>query len=311
VFGEFGYIEQPTFAVTPDAESANSLRVIGGVRYTLTNILVARATKSVASADCRRHRAQLQLTSRTNGVLGAAAARGLAAKLRIYEEAQAEAQRILTETQSDLEARRVTAPEAFATRMRVEDLRSLAAQTRIDIAAIPPQDMTKPVTQAATDLAEADAAVERAQGRLRSLAAYDVSIRAGADRFLDGPLPRTDYFAVVRLSVNLGAFMTGSANRRSAAGRAKYTRAQQLLVDDVGPNLDQVRAMIEAATKRSEEVTALVADLERQMTAVGQIPGEDSKRFRQTLWFDAVKAKAELASLQAHVAALREIGGAQ
>lgn len=310
VFGEFGYIEQPSFGMTPGAEP-NNRRVLGGVRYTITNLLVASATKSVAAAECRRHRAQAQLQSRTNGVLGAAAARGLAAKLRVYEEAQTEAQRILTETQSDLEARRLTAPEAFATRMRVEDLRSLAAQTRIDMAAIPPQDMSKPVTQAATDFAEADADVERAQGRLRSLAAYDVQLRAGADRFLDGATPVTDYFAVVRVTLNLGAFMTGSGNRRSAAGRARYAQSQLLVAGDVGPNMDQVRAMIEVAAKRAEEIKVLVDDLGRQMTAVGQIPGEDSKRFRQTLWFDVVKSKAELASLQAHVAALREIGGAQ
>ena len=303
VFTQFGYIEQPSFAVTP-TDTGNNLRALGGVRWSLTNFMVSRTVKSVARAECRRHRAQLQLQTRTNGLLGLAASRALAAKLHVYEEAGAE--RLLAEAQKALDDRRLTVPEAFATRMRVEDLRSAAAQTRMDLAAIPPPDPAKPVTQAVTDYADADAAVERAQGHLRSLAAYDVSVRGGADRFLEGPNARTNYFAVVQVGINLGALATGSANRRAAAGRARYAPTQ-VTPSDAGLNPEQLRAMIDVATKRAEQLSALVTDLDRQMTALTQLPGEDSKRFRETLWFDTVKAKADLAYAQAHVAALREI----
>jgi hypothetical protein len=307
LFSQFGYIEQPAFAITP-TDTGNNLRALGGVRWSITNLLVSRTVKSVARAECRKHRAQLQLQGRENGVLGLAAGRALAAKLEVYEEAAAEAERILTEAQSELDNRRLTAPEAFATRMRVEDLRSAAAQTRMDLAAIPPQDPAKPITQAATDYAEADAALEHAQGHLRSLAAYDVSVRGGADRFLEGPDARTNYFAVIQVGVNFGAFATGSANRRAAAGRARYATTQ-VTPSDVGPNPDQVRAMIGVAETRAKQLQALVTDLEQQMSTLAQLSGEDSKRFRETLWFDTVKAKADLAYAQAQVTALRDLAG--
>jgi hypothetical protein len=106
--------------------------------------------------------------------------------------------------------------------------------------------------------------------------------------------------------VNFGALATGSANRRAAAGRARYAPTQ-VTPADAGLDPDQLREMIKVASTRSEQLTALVTDLERQMTALTQLSGDDSKRFRETLWFDAVKAKADLAYAQAHVAALREL----
>ena len=41
----------------------------------------------------------------------------------------------------------------------------------------------------------------------------------------------------------------------------------------------------------------------------GGAVGEESKHFRQTIWFDAIKAKAELAYLQAHTQALQQLLG--
>src|SRR5512143_2600081 len=121
LFGQGGYVEQPAFALTPSASSSN-LRVIGGVRWSLTNIYAGVVTKSRASADCRRHNALAQLPQMQN----ATAASALAARIRVYDDAQPEAQRILAQSQADLEAKRTTAQEALAIRLRVEDLRNLA-----------------------------------------------------------------------------------------------------------------------------------------------------------------------------------------
>src|SRR5512138_613319 len=43
LFGQAGYVEQPAFALTPSANSSN-LRVIGGVRWSLTNIYAGAVT---------------------------------------------------------------------------------------------------------------------------------------------------------------------------------------------------------------------------------------------------------------------------
>ncbi|HEU4610717.1 MAG TPA: hypothetical protein VFS15_01520, partial [Kofleriaceae bacterium] len=100
VFGQFGNVEQLPFAVTPSEDTSN-LRALAGVRYSLTNIYAGMATKSRASAECRRHRALL-------AVRGATAARALTARVRVLDEARAEADRILAATQADLEANRTT-----------------------------------------------------------------------------------------------------------------------------------------------------------------------------------------------------------
>src|SRR5262249_29524794 len=141
-----------------------------------------------------------------------------------YDAAQAEADRILAASEADLEGRRTTAQEATATRMRVEELRTLAANTHRELAALPPPDQ-RPLGSLLASFYTADAAVEASEAKLRTIRAYDVSVRAGADRYLQGPSQDTRYFAVVELGINLGAFGIGRSNQRAAAGRRKFVRS--------------------------------------------------------------------------------------
>ena len=299
VFGQFGYVEQPVFAVTPTTDSSN-LRALGGVRYSLTNIYAGFATTSRARADCKRHGALVS-------VRGASAARALAARVRVYDDAQQEADRILSETEADLEARRRTAQEATAMRLRVEELRTLSATARSELAALPPVDQ-RPLNSTLATFRAADASLEENEAKLRNIRAYDVNVRFGADKFLEGSNTKTQYFAVVELGINLGAFWMGAANDRAAAGRKRFTESGR---DPLGADAAaaQMRAMLDLETKRTEQTAALVADLDRQLQDIAKIPGDDSRRFREIVWFDWVKAKADLAYLQAHVAALREVLG--
>jgi len=70
-----------------------------------------------------------------------------------------------------------------------------------------------------------------------------------------------------------------------------------------------VRAQIETLAQRAEEVAALEADLAKQIQTLDRLGGEDSKRYRQTVWFEWIKMKAEEAYLVAHLKALREVMG--
>jgi hypothetical protein len=304
LFGQFGYIEQPAFAETPGTDTSN-LRLIGGMRYSLTNILVGSATKSRAEADCRRHKAIAT-------VRGGTQAAAVAARLKVLDDAQAEADKILAQTTADLEARRMTAPEAMSTRLRVDELRGAAANARRELASMAP-----PSTEALDSLLaayrSADADVESSEARLRTMNAYDVSIRGGVDRFLDGPNQSTNFFGVVQVEVNLGALWLGGSNDRAAAGRRRYVVAtQEAQQQAVAVPMEQLRATLEVESKRATQVAALVADLQAQLDALARIEGDDSKRFRQTVWFDWVKAKAELAYLQTHSDSLRQaLGGTQ
>jgi hypothetical protein len=298
LFGQFGYIEQPTFSETPSADSSN-LRVIGGVRYSITNAIEGSARKRRANADCRRHRA-------VSNAQGATQARALQARLEVYDEAQVEADRILAQINADLEARRTTAPEALATKLRIDDLRAQAATTRGELARLPPatdQDLSSIFAA----YSSADADMERSEARIRTTNNYDLSIRAGVDSFLQGSGQGANFFGVVQLGINLGALWVGGANDRAASGRRRYVKATQQQQQAKDVPLEQMRATLDVETKRLEQVKALVTDLQQQMDALARIDSDDSKRFRQTVWFDWVKAKAELAYLDAHVVTLRAI----
>jgi hypothetical protein len=307
LFGQFGYIEQLNQVTNDPNAEPNDLRAIGGLRYSFTNIFAGKATVARADADCRRHKAQVAMQAITQQIKDTSSARAIAARLAVYEQAQGDADKMLATIKADVDARRLTTQEAISTQLRVDEIRAQIAQAKRDLAALPSSD-TKGVDQLLADYREADAAMEKAEGKLRSIKAYDVNVRAGVDRFLNGDIEdKTRYFAVLEVGVNLGALWTGSGNRRSATGRDRYARTvgpMQIIADPA-----VLRPLLEVQQKRLVQVQALSSDLDKQLAALNGAESSDAKRFRETIWFEAIKARAELAYLQAHVATLNEMLG--
>lgn len=297
VFSQFGLIEQAPGAANPDVQNGG-LRLIAGVRVSLDGIYKGLATRDRARADCRRHKALEQ-------VKGETAYQALDARAKILDGALAETDKILAQTKDDLDARRTTAQEATATRLRVEELRQLSDQTHRDMRLLP--EPTGTLGGAIGAFERADAEVESYEGKLRRADAFDVSIRVGVDEFLDNSQDNpSPYFAVVAVGVNLGVLFQGSANERAAAGRKRLLKSgRDPLAADA--TAERLRAMIEVESKREKETAALEADLQRQLDAIARIGGEDSKRYRQTVWFEWIKIRAEHAYLQAHIRALNEV----
>jgi hypothetical protein len=301
LIGLFGYVEQSPSQVAPSQSS--TLRFLGGIDYRLTGIYEGVATRDHAHADCRRHRALDQVRGETES-------RALAAKAKVLDDGLGQAEKLLHATESDFEARRTTAQEATALRLRVEELRELAAESHRQLAALPPPG-DAPLGSAMAAYRSADADMESAEAKLRRAQLVDVSVRAGFDDFLDSATPNpTPYFAVVTVGVSLGALWQGGGNERAAAGRKRMVESGH---DPLGANatLEQVQGTIDIETKRAEQTAALVAELERQIGALEKVGGEDSKRYRETIWFDWMKAKAEQAYLVVHLQSLHEVlGGA-
>ena len=208
---------------------------------------------------------------------------------------------------TDYEARRTTAQETTALRLRVDELRELDAESHQQLAAIP-RSADHPLGSALASYQQADADMEVADAKLRRAQLVDLSVRAGLDEFLDSTSNPTPYFAVIQLGVSFGAIWQGSANERAAAARKRLVAEGR---DPLGVDatLQQIQANIEIETKRAADTDALVAELERQLGALDKVGGEDSKRYRQTVWFDYAKAKADQAYYAAHLAALHEVLG--
>lgn len=297
VFADVGYVEQGAATVNPDAGATG--RFIAGVRWSLSNALAGMTVRDRASADCARHKALELVRGEPNAI-------ALAARAKVLDGALVDAEKLLAESNADLDARRTTAQEATATRLRVEELRGLAVEThrQMSLYAAPGGDLAG----ALASFQRADAEVEHQEGKLRFLSAFDVNVRVGIDEFFSGDQPGSPYFAVLEVGVNLGALFVGGNNERAAKARRAMgqTLRDPLLVDASAERLDAVAA---AEAKRVTETAALQADLQKQLEALGRVGGEDSRRYRQTVWFDFVKAKAEHAYLAAHVDALHQVVG--
>ncbi len=299
LIGSIGYVEQPPGALNPDA-SEKGLRLIAGVRYRLSGLYEGIATRQRAKADCRRHRAFEQVRGETTS-------RAIAARLRVLDEALREAEEILRKDERDFAARRTTAQETTATRVRVEELRELAADDHRQLSALPPPS-ERPLTGALTAYRQADADMERYEAKLRRAQAIDVSVRFGIDEYPERETP-SPYFAVLSVGVNLGLLFQAPQNTRAA-------KARKLLVQSgrgigVAGTVDRLRATLEIESKRAKETEALVKELERQLDALNRIGGEESKRYRQTVWFEWVKAKAQHAYLATHVQSITDVLGGE
>jgi hypothetical protein len=299
LISQFGYINQPPYALNPDV---SGLRAIGGLRWRLNGLYEGLATRDHGHADCQRHQSLEQVRGETN-------ARALAAKAKVLDDALGEAKKILQSVTADLEARRTTTQEATAIRLEVEELRALSADTHRQLSALP-RETGRPLNTALAAYQAADAQMESDEASQRRAQGFELSLRGGVDQFLSGTTAQTgtNYFAVIELDINLGQIFMGSENARAADGRKRLLASGH---DPLGVDatVDRLKSLVDVETGRAEQTAALVAELDRQMQALGNLGGDDSKKYRQTVWFDWVKAKAEHAYVTAHLAALREVLG--
>ncbi|MCB9558943.1 MAG: hypothetical protein H6709_00260 [Kofleriaceae bacterium] len=299
LFGSFGYIDQSGAVDIPDT-SSDDLRLTLGVRIRLGGLYQGKLTRDRARADCRRHQALDQ-------VEGATAREALAARAEVLDGALAEADKLLRQADDDMAHRRTTAQEATATRLRVDELRQLAATTHGELGALPGVAGERPTAHALAAYYRADADVERDDGKLRRARAWDLSLRLGYDQFLEGD-QGSPVFAMVSFSFNTGWFLQGGANRRAAAGRRRMVERDHA-VGQLDVTATRLRALLDAERARLDDATVLERDLHEQLGTLDKVGGDASRRLRQTVWFEWIKAKAEHAYLSAHVDALAQVLG--
>lgn len=297
LFGTFGYIDQPVGSA-PEATS-NDLRVTAGVQVRLGSMYQGLLTRRRAKADCRRSRALDQVDAGT-------LRRALDAQAKVLDAALPRAKKILAQADADLRARRASAAEVTATRVRVDALRELATRTRAELEALPAASSGN-AGAALGAYHHADAEVEDAEASLRRAEAWQLDLRVGYDQFLDEQ-DDSPYFAMVSVGFNIGWLFQGGANQRAASARRRMVREQHA-AGRANATTARLRAMLEVETRRAEETAALAGDLEQQVEQLRQIGGDAARRFRDTVWFEWVQAKAEHEYYAAHVAGLREVLG--
>jgi len=301
LFASVGKLEQSAVTGDPTAASED-LRYTAGVGYSLTGILEGVLVKKRAKAECRRHEALAQ-------VAGESTYHALAARQKVLDEALDEADEMLVRAAAELDRKTATAQEVVSTRVRVDELRALAAETKLELDALPRPAAGRPMASALRELYSADAALEKNDARLREAKAFDVSVRVGYDSFL-GADDGSPYFAVLSVSFSPGWIVQRGANQRAAAGR-RHLVQEEYGTHQVDTTTTRLNAMLEVERKRVTETGALVDDLGAQLDQLKKIGGEGSRRLRETVWFEWIKARAEHEYLVAHVAAIEEILGVE
>ncbi len=296
VFGTFGYLDQTGLTAVPDS-TGNDLRITAGLSYSLSGLYQGSLTRARAEADCRRHLAFGELEQET-------AYRALQARARVLEKALPDAETFLDTATKDFEQRQSSLQELTATRLRVDGLRALMAENQRQLGAAQPA-AARSRAVSAESYYSADADVEREEGKLRWARAWDVNLRVGYDRFLDDDTEDSPLFALASIRFNFGALFQGGSNETAALGRARYVRQER--AGQNAATLRRLRATAEAEKRREKETAALVADLEKQLAELESLTSITSRRYRETVWFEWVKVKAEHAYLRTHVKTLSQI----
>lgn len=281
-----GYTQQPAILAGEVATTAQP-RVIAGVQLGLLRIAAGSATRGRADAECHRHTAADRIARGPTG-------HALAAQISVLDGAVAEGEAMLAQLAAAVDQQVATRPELIATRLRLDDLRALAAEAHRQLAMLPRSDA--PLAGALADQRAAVADLEHHEGRLRTLSAFDVSVRAGIDRSLDHPTD-TPYLATLSITVNTGLVFQHAANARAASARRRLARADEA----------ELAAQATTDTQRAAQLAQLIAQLEDDSTALARLSGDDARRLRRSLWFDLVQRKAERAFLVARVDAVREL----
>jgi hypothetical protein len=287
-------------------------RVVAGASYSFSGLYRGIQTRAGAKADCRRYQAVSELHAFLESNKEGRTRTSLDAKLRVVEEALPKAEELLAAARASLQQSRATIEQLHALELRVDDLRSLAAETRAERDAMDraPRPPARPIADVLRERDEAEAETEAHEGHVRESRAWDVSVRGGYDQVFGTSFSYTPLFAYLTLTANVGGLFQPAAEERASHGRVAWTRRQVEGADDrVDQYVARLRALRDADRKRLEESRVLLADLETRWQTLQQLPGERVAVVAQYMWFDLVKARAENAYLTVHLADLDRLLG--
>ena len=163
-------------------------------------------------------------------------------------------------------------------------------------------------------LAGYQAARRRDGGRRREAAARAGGRRQRARRRRRVPRDAanpTPYFAVrpsASTSARCSSATATRGRRPDAAGCSPRGRGDTLAVD---ATIDRIRATIEIEPSAPPTPTRSSPTSTASSPQLARVAGEDTRRYRQTVWFETSRPAADQAYLAAHLASLHEvIGGA-
>jgi hypothetical protein len=314
-FATGGVFNSELLAVsTPVSTSrANHGRLFAGGEYSFGNLQKGITLKRRARADCEAHRLTAELESFLQNNSNTTTTGALAARASVFREALPQGETILEATAKSVESFSTTIQEADAVRLRLDELRRMLEDTeREKILATPSEAFAEVSLPRLLEQAQAlQRELEKREANAREAAAWDFTVRGGYDHIFLQNVGRP-YFAMGTLTFNLGSLWQKKADARAAEARQKWFLEQP---DGVAARtqrlLRQLRGMKQTEEVRFRETQILLADLEQPMKSLQEVNDRKAESYRNYLWFDYVKVKAENAYLSAHLKDLAGIAGEQ
>jgi hypothetical protein len=145
------------------------------------------------------------------------------------------------------------------------------------------------------------------ESRVRLSRRYDLSLRAGYDR-LFGIRDGIPLLATLTFTYNLGSLAQPRAEALAQQGRMGWaTTGVEGVHDRVAILLAKLRGVLEVQSQRARESSVLLADLETRYKSVENAPGDSVRAYRDYLWFDLTRLRAEGAYLRAQTEELRTL----
>ncbi len=280
-------------------------RLTFGARYSLIAGLVRGVVnRQRASADCERYRAESGLARFLVENREQVSAAALDAKLAVLRAALPKAEQVLHTLHASVERAHATVEELEATQVRVDDLEASLMQAETLRAGLPAHTALPPPAELLRRHRAADEEVQKYEGRLRLTEAFDISVRGGYDRFF-GLRDELPLFGVISLTINPAAIYMPFAEAEAARAKTRVVRLENDAVEQKAELLQaRLRALYAGERRRLGEVRILLADVEGRIHALEAIESDKLRRFRESMWFDWVKLKAEQEFLKVHVAEL-------
>jgi hypothetical protein len=286
-------------------------RLTFGARYSLVAGLVRGVVnRQRASADCQRYRAESGLARFLVENREQVSPAALEARLAVLRAALPRAQEVLRTLRASVERAHATVEELEATQVRVDDLEASLQAAETLRAGMPARSTLPSPEELLRRHREADAEVQKYEARLRLTQAFDVQVRGGYDRFfgLRDDLP---LFGVLSITINPAIVYMPFAEADAARAKTRVVRLENDAVEQKAELLaSRLRALHAGEKKRLAEVRTLIADVEGRIHAIEGLESDKLRRFREAMWFDWVKLKAEQEFLRVHTTELQAtLGG--
>lgn len=285
-----------------------SLRLQAGLGFSPTRYYLAALLDDEAKAECERHRAEQELRAYERPGRGLRRA-AWEARIRVLREALPRAEALLQTSLDALEATRTTVQEHEALALRVDGLREKLAGAELELAASPPMaDDTAPADSFGR-LRRWTAEKQAVASRLRRAGALSVTLRGGYDE-LFGVASDWPIFGSVSLEFSPGWFWQHGLDARAERAHAQSVEATVL---GQKQSLEAVARRLEAELgilrRRSAELGAALADLERRRERVEAAGSRTAREYSEYIWFEAVRLRADDAFLREQVRALEALSG--